>query len=210
MRLLAHRGIWQIVDEQNTLGALGAALERGCGIETDIRDAGGNVVISHDMAKPGHQTLDGLIRQVSTNSIVRNGGGYFALNVKSDGLAQACSSLIGPIRDRCFLFDMSIPDTLHYLHIGLPVFARHSDIEPEPAFYEEVAGIWLDELRSNWIVPSVIKDHLNNNKKVSVVSRELRSREHLELWRMLRPFRGDPRVMLCTDLVTEAAEFFGF
>ncbi|EEU7820833.1 hypothetical protein ACPX04_001201 [Campylobacter upsaliensis] len=50
MQILAHRGFWREKNEQNTLASLAKAFEMGFGIETDLRDGGGNLLLSHDIA----------------------------------------------------------------------------------------------------------------------------------------------------------------
>jgi hypothetical protein len=49
MKLLCHRGYRQRKSEQNSLAALELAILGGNGVETDIRDCDGELVISHDM-----------------------------------------------------------------------------------------------------------------------------------------------------------------
>jgi glycerophosphoryl diester phosphodiesterase len=48
MKLLCHRGIWFTPEEKNTERALGLAFAQGLGIETDVRDCDGQLVVSHD------------------------------------------------------------------------------------------------------------------------------------------------------------------
>ena len=48
MKILAHRGFWADEEEKNTLSAFGKAFDSGFGIETDIRDRNGELVISHN------------------------------------------------------------------------------------------------------------------------------------------------------------------
>ena len=48
MELLAHRGLWQEPAEKNSRIAFERAFQAGFGVETDLRDHGGTVVISHD------------------------------------------------------------------------------------------------------------------------------------------------------------------
>ncbi|EHZ0305119.1 hypothetical protein K4888_001154 [Campylobacter upsaliensis] len=50
MQILAHRGFWREKKEQNSLASLAKAFEMGFGIETDLRDGGGNLLLSHDIA----------------------------------------------------------------------------------------------------------------------------------------------------------------
>lgn len=51
--ILAHRGLWREPAERNSLAALEAALAESFGVETDVRDLGGQLVISHDPPGPG-------------------------------------------------------------------------------------------------------------------------------------------------------------
>ena len=51
INIIAHRGLWsEDVNFQNTKLAFQNALKNGFGIETDIRDSNGELVISHDVA----------------------------------------------------------------------------------------------------------------------------------------------------------------
>ena len=58
MQILAHRGRWRSPSEKNSEGAFRAALSAGYGIETDIRDFDGRLVISHDPARADAMDLD--------------------------------------------------------------------------------------------------------------------------------------------------------
>ena len=79
--ILAHRGWWQKESEKNTPAALVRALSAGFGIETDIRDLNGELVISHDPPVDSQTTANWLFNQY--NKIKANG--RIALNIKSDG-----------------------------------------------------------------------------------------------------------------------------
>ena len=49
IEVISHRGLWKKLEEQNTIEAFYDSLEAGFGIETDIRDNCGDLVISHDI-----------------------------------------------------------------------------------------------------------------------------------------------------------------
>lgn len=53
MELLAHRGYWSNGIPGNSPEALKRALECGYGIESDVRDYDGTLVISHYVAEKG-------------------------------------------------------------------------------------------------------------------------------------------------------------
>src|SRR5207253_10360528 len=133
-----------------------------------------------------------------------------ALNVKADGLQQ----LLPPLLARhtvtnWFVFDMSVPDALGWLRIGAPTFTRQSEVEPNPAYYEPAAGVWLDAFDGEWWDAGVIGRHLAVGKRVCVVSPELHGRDPRSAWDALVVFRSDPRVMLCTDRPEDAAAACG-
>ena len=57
MELLAHRGFWRTPAEKNAEAAFRRAFDAGYGIETDVRDRLGELVVSHDPATGGEMTL---------------------------------------------------------------------------------------------------------------------------------------------------------
>ena len=50
MKILCHRGYWKKEADKNTLAAIKDAFESGRGMESDIRDFDGKLVISHNPA----------------------------------------------------------------------------------------------------------------------------------------------------------------
>jgi glycerophosphoryl diester phosphodiesterase len=49
MNIISHRGFWRDKEEMNTRTSFLRAIENNFGIETDVRDHSGELVISHDM-----------------------------------------------------------------------------------------------------------------------------------------------------------------
>ena len=88
--ILAHRGYWRDPKNRNALSALRAALEAGFGIETDIRDALGELVISHDPPR----SKDAVKFECFLDLVLATkSAGRIALNIKADGLlhnSRAC------------------------------------------------------------------------------------------------------------------------
>ncbi len=206
VEILAHRGWWERAAERNTLAALERAFAAGLGVETDVRDCAGEIVISHD--PPAGVGAGMGLRGMLASYVNAGRPGSLALNVKADGLQ---GMVMGLLREfdirRGFMFDMSIPDTLQWLEAGARVFVRQSEYEPVPALYERVAGVWLDGLAGDWFTREVIGGHLAAGKQVAVVSPELHGREPAAVWGMLASFEQDG-ILLCTDRVAEARRFF--
>lgn len=215
MDILAHRGLWDQPHDKNSLQALRNALTQGFGVETDIRDHLGRLVISHDPPAPGstHPELSQLLniyRELGSGAIL-------ALNIKSDGLHTLLQTEIeraGIAADRYFVFDMAPPDALGYLRRQMPCYTRESEIEPAPAFLDQAAGVWLDCLIEDWIDDARILGHLESGRRVALVSPELHGREPYRAWQIWRQAarnwrgRGKAGLALCTDRVIEAETFF--
>lgn len=208
--ILAHRGLWRDPAEKNSAAALRAALLQGFGIETDLRDRAGTLVISHDPPGP-RETQEAASFLAEAARPGRDG--LLALNIKADGLqAMVAAALegagIGP--DRAVVFDMSVPDGRGYLAAGLPVLSRLSELEPHRAWEGHDAGVWLDDFGAQPDQAGMALSLLERGDRVAVVSPELHGRAHLPLWRALRD-GGAHRwagFTLCTDHPVDAAAFF--
>lgn len=206
MQLLAHRGLWKQPEEKNSLQALSAAFKLGVGIETDIRDCDGMLVVSHD---PPLSSDSLQLEALLETYLKQPTQPVLALNIKSDGLHATLLSILQQHNiQNFFVFDMSIPDTLGYQRLKMPFAARISEYEPSSALAINASWIWLDAFHTEWFDISQIKNWLVEGKRVAVVSPELHQRPHLPLWHKLKSLHDHSQVFLCTDLVMEAQEFF--
>lgn len=210
MEFLAHRGFWFHREERNTLAALCRALDEGYGLETDIRDLNGKLVISHDTPRSSCALPIDILFKYYAN------GGYestLALNIKSDGLQEL---LLNKIQEyniaHYFVFDMSIPDTLGYFQRNMNTFIRRSDIESHPEIAEKAEGTWLDELITPWINAHAIMEASKLTNAVCIVSSELHQRTHNFQWAQIENALslGCPsdKLLLCTDIPHEAKKVF--
>ena len=200
MQVLSHRGYWKDKCEKNTEIAFDRSFSLGFGTETDLRDYNGEIVISHDIPTGNELTFPQMLEIYNKydNTLP------LALNIKSDGLQEKIKSTLQQYNiTNYFLFDMSVPDHIVSLKNGLVCYTRHSEYEDCP-LYEKSAGVWVDCFDGDWIDEKIINQHLNNNKKVCIVSPELHGREHLSAW---EKYKGC-NAMLCTDVPELAKEFF--
>jgi glycerophosphoryl diester phosphodiesterase len=207
MLILSHRGYWQSPKEKNSPDAFARSFEAGFGLETDVRDQGGQLVISHDPAV-GHVQLFSEFLRLHQEI---NPELWLALNIKSDGLQPLLKREI----DRhgvtnYFVFDMSVPDALSYCRAGMPTFTRQSEYEAQPAYYDQAFGVWLDSFIGDWLTEDVMIEHLKAKKRLCIVSPELHRRPHQAFWEDLRtmPVVRNDAIMLCTDFPSTAKEFF--
>lgn len=202
MIILSHRGYWQKPSEKNTDVAFQRSFALGFGTETDVRDACGQLLISHDMPVGHEMTLDNFFSLSVANLPL-------AINVKSDGLARAvgeCARRNGV--SNWFAFDMSIPDMRAYLKEGCPVYCRMSEVERLPPWRQDCAGVWLDSFGPEWYGQKELEALLETGQALCVVSSELHGREPEALWRMLKPLAHMPQLMICTDMPEAARTFF--
>ena len=207
VQIISHRGQWLSPDERNTREAFSRSFQNGFGVETDLRDAGGQIVISHDPPSEDAMTLDDFFRLYKAEG----DGLTLALNIKSDSLYGLLKEAVDEHGiDGYFAFDMSVPDLLGYLKLGLITMTRQSDIEPVACCFNECEGVWFDALRSPWPMRGEIEKALESGKLASIVSPELHGRTHLEFWQEMKAwqFISNPGLILCTDFPSEAKLFF--
>ena len=208
MEILAHRGVWDSNDEKNSKIAIQSAFAHSWGIETDIRDYLENLVISHDVSTHNNFTFAQLL------DFRKLGGrkGTLGLNIKADGLSDILlEELKAEGISDYFVFDMSIPETLRYLKLGMNVFLRSSEYEVlNDTLLLQVQGIWLDGFTKIWYDREFVDSHLGMGKKIAFVSCELHNRNQIGLWELIKKnnWHFNNNVMLCTDLPSEAVKFF--
>lgn len=207
MKIVAHRGTWTQKHEQNTIAALQASVESGYGIEFDVRDYAGDLVISHDPPANRGNTFKDLLDRIAEKAHEKKVP--LAINVKSDGLASEITSLLnGYPRLDGFVFDMAVPDMRQYLKIGMPTFARLSDAEPYISYGDKVQGVWLDALESEDMIKAQFQATMLLEKEICIVSSELHRRPHEALWAWLLPYASEPNLMICTDFPDMANRYF--
>ena len=211
MKIIAHRGFWKKPEKQNTLGAFYAAIKKGFGIETDVRDYKGKLVISHDVPNDKKQIL--LFRDFITkiSKMRQVNEVQLAINIKSCGLGKLLHqelSHMGCLKN-VFVFDMSVPDMLIYLRKKFPwkVYGRLSEYESDLTLLKEMDGLWLDQFEKNWVNDSKLRELFKFNKELCIVSPELHGRPHAAAWNEYLPHSKN-NLAICTDLVEEANIFF--
>ncbi|NDG83876.1 MAG: hypothetical protein EBX52_02435 [Proteobacteria bacterium] len=209
MRIVSHRGFWKAPSEKNSFAAFHRAVELGVGIETDVRDHLGELVISHDLPQPSKPVSR--LRELLAMCEDAGATGTLALNIKADGLqSELCEMLSSFARVDAFVFDMSIPDSIGYRDRQIPFFTRQSEFERECCLYEAADGVWLDAFERDWYDIDLIEAHLRCGKKVCIVSPELHGREPAGLWKRLRSSSlvDSDSLLLCTDFPDQAMNAF--
>ena len=208
MIIISHRGFWINDSEKNTTEAFRRSFSLGYGVETDVRDMNGELVISHDPANRNCMSLE-FFFQLYLQYGARP---TLAINIKSDGLQKELKRQLTKFGiENYFVFDMAVPDGLLYLRQGMISYTRQSEYEQNPSYYEAANGIWLDEFNGHWLTDDIIEGHISAGKAVCIVSPELHKRPYSHEWthyRNLEKKIGADRLMLCTDFPQKATEFF--
>ena len=111
MNILAHRGLWNVISEKNSLKSLRLSLNENFGIETDLRDFNGSLVVSHDpVVKRDNILLFEDLLKVYKESRSKE---TLALNIKTDGIISEAEFLLNKFKIKnYFFFDMSIPELI--------------------------------------------------------------------------------------------------
>ena len=139
MQIISHRGYWISKFEKNTEIAFKRSFDLGHGTETDLRHYSGNLVISHDLPTGNEPLFDDMLTVMDGRNLP------LALNIKEDGLGDLIlRSLMRFNHTNYFTFDMSTPDLVSQVRLGLNVFSGLSEIISSNSLNHKCEGIWLD------------------------------------------------------------------
>lgn len=151
VNVIAHRGWWHTPDEQNTLTAFARAFDAGIGVELDVRDWNGELVVSHDppFMKPADIYAYAGCSLTTFSEVLELLGdrpNVLAVNVKSCGLAPLFAKLRAPAN--WFFFDLPPYEYREYKKYGL--------IEVSPAISNELFGCEADD---QWKLLKEFEEH---------------------------------------------------
>ena len=210
MEILAHRGLWENASQKNQLQPLINALDKGFGIETDIRDFNGELVISHDPPCNYKKILKLEDFFESYNKI--KSINKLALNIKSDGIAKQLSFLLTKYSiTNYFVFDTSIPDFLNFHKQELKIFCRFSEFENPNLLKKLSSGLWLDSFSQDFYEEINLESVTENWNNVCFVSPELHNFSKEKFWEKLKIFIKNTNIRnlsICTDNPFEAKNYF--
>lgn len=204
VKIIAHRGYWKTESEKNTMVALERAIDYGYGFETDLRDYGGKLVISHNPPKGNEITVESVFEMYSQ----KQSNVPLALNIKADGLQEMLAELLVKYNiHNYFFFDMSVCDTFPYTSQHLKIASRCSEYERDMPFYKNSTTVWIDFFIDDSLVLPEVERVLKDGKIACVVSPELHGRDYSNVWNQLKCIEN-PNLYLCTDYPEEADKFF--
>ena len=208
--ILAHRGCWDNFSQKNNMVSLAHAVQEGFGVETDVRDYNGQLVISHDPPSTGNilylETFLDLLGSLKIQNRI-------GLNIKSDGLAPILVKVLmqkSHLLYNIFAFDMSIPESVAYKRMRLPFYSRTSEYETESNIFSTSKGVWVDNFTGNFDQVLNSMKILSQGKRACIVSPELHGRSYLDTWKEIKKAKlhMHAKFELCTDYPDEAFEYF--
>ena len=213
-RILAHRGFWLDKKEKNSQIALRKALVLGYGIETDIRDLDGNIVLSHDIPNLNNYILD--LKWLFDFYVSNNCSGYLALNIKADGLGCEIQKLIDLYQiTKYFIFDMSVPDLISNKDLNLNQFCRSSEFEDPKKLLIYSQGVWVDKFNGLSYKIEELKQTIEAFPCAAIVSPELHGSSIMQSkidWQTIKQIctsnESEKPIYLCTDFPEDSYEFF--
>jgi glycerophosphoryl diester phosphodiesterase len=199
-RILAHRGLWVTDSEKNSKEAIALALSEGFGVELDVRDRNGGLIVSHD---PSAESCPLILNELAAD-LDASPTSWIALNIKSDGLAALFPALKNPH----FYFDMSFPERRNYQRRDMPTAERLSEFETASKHSldaDSTAAVWVDSFLGEWFLDrSKLEEILNFPGFKCFVSPELHGRPHESAWKTIQElFRLRSDVGICTDFPRE-------
>ena len=211
MEILAHRGLWRLPKDKNKLSSFSEALEMGFGIETDLRDIDGKVIISHDPPSKSEKQFLSLNEFLDLyNSFDSNLP--LALNIKSDGLSLYIKNSLEKYQIKnYFLFDMSVPDLIEYHKNKIKIFCRQSEFESPENLINISNGLWLDSFSENYYKDMDLNSVFDKWNEVAIVSPELHGYKKDYFWELLKGKIinfSKKKIFLCTDFPEEAKSYF--
>lgn len=195
-RIIAHRGLWVDSREQNSLKSLRSAVDAGFGVETDIRDIGGELCIRHDPE-------GSFVTFSDAWSFLSQCEGLLALNVKADGLTSLLATL-DALPGSAFFFDASWPELLKYASAGFPIALRASEWEPLDLDVFSRLGVparlVVDGFDLDWFIGDERVRDACFLGEVMLISPEIHGRDPRAAWDWVQDvIAADGAVSVCTD-----------
>lgn len=172
------------------------------GVEIDLRDYDGDIVLQHEPLKGGERFEDFLAHYHHASII---------LNVKCEGIEDA---VLRAVRARgisdFFFLDCSLPAMVKLMRKGVSQmavrFSEHEPIEAALAFAGKAEWAWIDTFTKLPLTPSG-HETLKRHFKLCLVSPELQGHPPAEVERCQEQLRDLPIDGVCTDWPERWARF---
>lgn len=174
------------------------------GIEVDLKNQNGEIVLSHDPIQINKKYVK--LKKL----FEKNNSGFYALNIKEDGLSHLLKELIITYNVKNYMcFDLSTPEEYQYKKLGLKVFKRFGDLDPDYTTQNNYPGTLFDVFKNQNQLQYIKKlKKYNFPTTALVISPELHRNPYLRTWKLYAQNLPLTNFYLCTDYPQEARDFF--
>lgn len=229
IKIIDHRSAWcddiknfSDASLQGTLEGAKLSFSRGRGIEMDVRDCNGKIVVTQSLPVGGELLFEDVLKAYKQS----NCDGLLAVDIKSCWIQREVKRLLDEYDvTNYFCFGMSIPETLGYLNINAKTYLRDSEYEQinkDNWLYDSCEGVWLDQFNAGEptrVNLELIKRYVSDGKQVCICSPDLHGwgrsyNDLLDCWIVyktaLESLTEDEQklVSICTNLPLDAERFF--
>lgn len=207
---------------QGTLQGAKKSFSINHGVEMDVRDCNGKVVVTQVLPTGGELLFEDILKEYKQLGCT----GILAIDVKSAWIQREIKRLFDEYEiENYFCFGLSIPEVLGYKNIGANYYLRDSEyesVDKSSALYTSAAGIWIDQFEPTnptRVTAKLLKHYLSDGKQVAITSPDLHlwGREKdtlLKCWGVYKQALSEmtedekSRVSLCTNFPKQARDFF--
>ena len=140
------------------------------GIELDVRDQNGELVVSHDLPDTSTIKLENFLQKIDKNKLV-------AINIKSVEIEKRLKEIISNANlKNYFTFDWPIPALIKAQNNHLICAFRLSEYEKE--LFPNCSWIWIDSFNEIWYDEKMLSDLKDKGYNLALVSPELHGRRN--------------------------------
>ena len=145
-------------------------IDNNFGIELDVRDQNGELVVSHDLPITSTIKLEDLLQKIDKNKLI-------AINIKSVEIEKSLKKIISNANlKNYFTFDWPIPSLIKAQNNHLICAFRLSEYEKE--LFPNCSWVWIDSFKEIWYDVKILSDLKDKGFNLALVSPELHGREN--------------------------------
>jgi len=161
------------------------------GLEIDVRDSIGELVISHDPALENEVALNNYLKHIDNKKLI-------AINIKSSEIENKLKQILQTNNiTNYFTFDWPVPSLIKALQAQLVCAFRLSEYEKE--MIPNCSWAWIDAFHKIWYDETFLDSIHSKEIKIALVSPEIHGRKH-ELKKIKDIVNTGVIDAICTDL----------
>ena len=144
-------------------------IDKRFGLELDVRDNNGDLIVSHDPATTAIK-LEDYLAKIDDNNLI-------AIKIKSVEIEKELKKIITNANlKNYFTFDWPIPSLIKAQKNQLKCAFRLSEFEKE--IFPNCEWVWIDSFNEIWYDENILSNLKNKGLNLALVSPELHGREN--------------------------------